>query len=64
MQKIEYIRYKNENILYDYVMCIAVIHHLSNKERRKQAIKELLRITKKDGKILIYVWAKRKIYKK
>ena len=26
---------KNENILYDYVMCIAVIHHLSNKERRK-----------------------------
>ena len=43
---------------YNYVMCIAVIHHLSNKERRKNAIKELLRITKKNGKILIYVWAK------
>lgn len=43
---------------YDYTMCIAVIHHLSTEERRIQAIKELLRITKPGGEILIYVWAK------
>lgn len=43
---------------YDYTMCIAVIHHLSTEERRIQAIKELIRITKPGGEILIYVWAK------
>ena len=47
-----------EDNKYDYTMCIAVIHHLSNEERRKRAINELIRITKKGGKILIYVWAK------
>ena len=43
---------------YDYTMCIAVIHHLKTEERRIQAISELLRITKPNGKIMIYVWAK------
>ena len=43
---------------YDYTMCIAVIHHLSNEERRINSIKELIRITKPGGEILIYVWAK------
>tara|TARA_B100000963_G_C22637429_1_gene678360 strand:+ start:4215 stop:4877 length:663 start_codon:yes stop_codon:yes gene_type:complete len=46
------------NNVYDYCMCIAVIHHLSTEERRIKAIQELIRITKKGGKILIYVWAK------
>ena len=43
--------------IFDYTICIAVIHHLSSIEKRKKAISELQRVTKKDGKILILVWA-------
>ena len=43
--------------MFDYTICIAVIHHLSTIEKRKKAISELLRVTKTDGKILILVWA-------
>ncbi len=49
---------KSESNIFDYTMCIAVIHHLKGEKRRIHAIKELLRITKIGGKILIYVWAK------
>ena len=42
---------------FDYTICIAVIHHLSTEEKRKNAIKELQRVTKKGGKILVLVWA-------
>jgi ubiquinone/menaquinone biosynthesis C-methylase UbiE len=42
---------------FDKVICIAVLHHLSSEERRLDAIKELIRIAKKGGKILITVWA-------
>ena len=42
---------------FDYVICIAVIHHLDKREDRIKAIMELLRITKPFGKILIYVWS-------
>lgn len=41
----------------DAVISIAVIHHFSTKERRMKAIKEMIRICKPNGKILIYVWA-------
>ena len=43
--------------MFDYTICIAVIHHLSTIEKRKKAISELLRVTKSDGRILILVWA-------
>jgi ubiquinone/menaquinone biosynthesis C-methylase UbiE len=46
-----------ENNKFDNTICIAVIHHLSTIERRKQAVSELLRITKTGGKIMIQVWA-------
>lgn len=42
---------------FDYTLCIAVIHHLSNDERRLKSINELVRITKPTGKIFIQVWA-------
>lgn len=42
---------------FDAVMSIAVIHHLERRADRVAAIKELVRITKPGGKILIYVWA-------
>ena len=42
---------------YDHTMSIAVIHHLRTREERIQAIRELYRVTKSGGSILIYVWA-------
>ena len=49
------IPYKNDS--FDYTICIAVLHHLSTIEKRKKAIEELERVTKKGGKILVLVWA-------
>lgn len=63
---------QEENILnlsydsntFDNVICVAVIHHLSTDERRLQAIRELIRITKSGGNILIQVWAKEQQFSK
>ena len=41
----------------DYILSIAVIHHLSNYDRRLNSIKEITRLLKKNGKALIYVWS-------
>ena len=46
-----------EDKQFDYTICIAVIHHLSTPEKRKKAIDEVIRVTKKDGRILLLVWA-------
>ena len=45
------------NNIYDYTLCVAVIHHMVNEERRLKAISELIRITKPNGQIFIEVWA-------
>ncbi|XP_058807012.1 alkylated DNA repair protein alkB homolog 8 isoform X2 [Phymastichus coffea] len=45
------------NVL-DAVLCIAVIHHLSTNERRKQSICEIMRVLRPSGRALVYVWAK------
>ncbi|XP_014783678.1 alkylated DNA repair protein alkB homolog 8 isoform X1 [Octopus bimaculoides] len=42
---------------FDACICIAVIHHLSTKQRRLQAVKELVRLLCPGGKALIQVWA-------
>jgi SAM-dependent methyltransferase len=42
---------------FDNCISIAVIHHLKEKNDRIKAIREILRITKHNGTILIYVWA-------
>lgn len=42
---------------FDAAISIAVIHHFSNELLRVQALKEIFRIVKKGGKILVYVWA-------
>lgn len=42
---------------FDASICIAVIHHLSTKKRRLNAVQELLRIVRPGGKVLIQVWA-------
>ena len=56
---------KEDNILelsipkdyFENTLCIAVIHHLKTMQERQKAISELLRITKQNGKILLFVWA-------
>lgn len=56
---------KEDNILelsipnnyFENILCIAVIHHLKTTHERQKAISELLRITKQNGKILLFVWA-------
>jgi SAM-dependent methyltransferase len=46
-----------ETNYFDNTMSVAVIHHISSQERRIQAIKELVRVTKPGGIIFIEVWA-------
>lgn len=41
----------------DAGISIAVLHHLSNEERRVRAIKELLRVVRRKGRVLFTVWA-------
>ncbi len=42
---------------FDAAICIAVVHHLSTEERRVQALRELARIVRPGGRMLVYVWA-------
>jgi len=49
---------------FDAAISIAVIHHFSNELLRIQALKEIFRIVKKEGKILVYVWAMEQKQKK
>ncbi len=46
-----------ESNYFNNVICIAVLHHLENKQDRINGICELLRITKSSGMLMIYVWA-------
>jgi ubiquinone/menaquinone biosynthesis C-methylase UbiE len=50
-----YLPYKDNSI--DYLLSIAVIHHLSTEERRIMALQELTRILRPGGKLFIQVWA-------
>jgi tRNA (uracil-5-)-methyltransferase TRM9 len=42
---------------FDFAISIAVIHHLSTPERRREAIGAILDSLRNGGKALIYVWA-------
>ena len=55
MTHFDFINFRSSS--FDACISIAVIHHLSTMERRANAIKELLRIVKPRGYVLIYVWA-------
>ncbi|KAI0391044.1 S-adenosyl-L-methionine-dependent methyltransferase [Xylariaceae sp. FL0594] len=42
----------------DFALCIAVVHHLSTRERRVEALRALLECLRADGgQMLVYVWA-------
>ena len=43
--------------MFDVTICIAVLHHLASKDRRVAVVKELVRITRPGGKILVQAWA-------
>ena len=43
--------------LFDVCLCIAVFHHISTKKRRISLAKELLRIVRPGGRVLVYAWA-------
>ncbi|XP_011691611.1 PREDICTED: alkylated DNA repair protein alkB homolog 8 isoform X2 [Wasmannia auropunctata] len=50
-----YLPYRDDSV--DAAVSIAVIHHLSTRERRRRAISEMVRVLKPGGRCLIYVWA-------
>lgn len=52
------------NNTFDHVICVAVIHHIKDKSDQIKAIKELIRVTKRKGTILITVWEAHGEYKK
>lgn len=51
-----YLPYRDNS--FDYLLSIAVIHHLSQEERRMQCVREMVRILKPRGELLLQVWAK------
>ena len=48
---------KLSNQIADGLICIAVFHHLSTQEHRIEALKEMKRLVKPGGKILLSVWS-------
>ena len=43
--------------IFDAIISIAVIHHLSSEERRVAALREMARVLVPGGRMLVYVWA-------
>ena len=49
---------------FDGLICISVIHHLATETRRVKALKELGRLLRPGGKVLITAWALENEYRK
>ncbi|XP_062609169.1 uncharacterized protein LOC134270927 [Saccostrea cucullata] len=43
--------------VFDAIISIGVIHHFSSQSRRLQAVKEMCRLLRPGGQVMIYVWA-------
>ncbi|KAG7262231.1 hypothetical protein CRUP_013539 [Coryphaenoides rupestris] len=50
--------------VFDAVLSIAVLHHLSTPQRRLQAVREMMRCLRPGGRIMIYVWALEQTHRK
>lgn len=46
-----------EDATFDFVYCIAALHHLTTQDLRSKAIQEMIRVCKPSGFIFILVWA-------
>ncbi len=46
-----------DGLNYDYVFCIAVLHHLPGADLRLKALKQLKNKVAKDGEVIISAWA-------
>lgn len=45
-----------EKNTFETTVMIATLHHIPGEEKRKKLLKELLRVLKKEGKVIITVW--------
>jgi len=45
------------NHVFDHMLCIAAFHHLSTEERRLKALREMRRVLKEGGTMLLSVWS-------
>lgn len=52
------VRLPYRDSLFDATICVAVLHHLASKDRRVAAVRELVRVTRPGGRVLIQAWAK------
>ncbi|XP_040567318.1 uncharacterized protein fid [Lepeophtheirus salmonis] len=57
-----YLPFRDESL--DAVLSIAVIHHVATAERRVRAIKELSRVLRVGGRLMISVWAMEQRHRK
>jgi len=48
-----------EDNYFDKIICIATLHCIEDKEKREKTLKEMYRVLKPKGKILITVWNKK-----
>jgi len=46
-----------EDNTFDYIICVAVYHHLNNNNDRKKSLSEIFRVLKSNGVAFIQVWA-------
>jgi ubiquinone/menaquinone biosynthesis C-methylase UbiE len=49
---------------FDAIISIASFHHLSNNERRIECLKEMSRVLKPNGKLLLSIWSKNQSHNK
>ncbi|XP_076446651.1 uncharacterized protein LOC143284008 [Babylonia areolata] len=50
--------------IFDAAISVGVIHHFASKERRVQALQEMVRILLPGGLVMVYVWAFEQKYRK
>lgn len=50
--------------MFDYTISIACVHHINTLEKRREAINEMIRVTKKGGSVFFSMWEAQEKYGK